>query len=83
MNELAGLHDTASEPAPAARPWPHAAFLCHAHKDQDFVVAVHRLLKREHNVDAWLDQKQLVPGDPWLGQVEEVTECRRVGLGRT
>jgi WD40 repeat protein len=38
-------------------------FLSHAHADKEVVASVCQLLTREHSVGAWMDERQLIPGD--------------------
>ncbi len=43
---------------------PLKVFLCHAHSDAPAVRALYNRLVKD-GVDAWLDKKQLLPGQDW------------------
>ena len=48
-------------------------FLCHASEDKKSVRDVYRLLE-ESNVDPWLDEKDLLPGQDWKLEIREAVE---------
>ena len=45
-------------------PRPLRVFLCHASQDKPVVWKLHRYLK-QHGVQPWLDQEDLLPGEDW------------------
>jgi hypothetical protein len=47
---------------------PKQVFLTYAHGDKKTVRALYQRLIR-HNIDAWFDEKELLPGQPWKHEI--------------
>ena len=45
-------------------------FLSHAAENKQFVESVYSILGREHNVGAWIDRQELIPGDSLPSHIE-------------
>ncbi len=45
---------------------PFDVFLSHSHADAEFVKQLAEKLEDDHNLKPWLDQWELVPGQPWV-----------------
>lgn len=58
---------------------PLKVFLCHSKQDRELVHEVYRKLIAEDWIDPWLDEKKLLPGQPWEMEIEkQVRECDSV-----
>jgi hypothetical protein len=53
---------------------PLKVFLCHASQDKPVVRELSRRLIAEGWIDAWLDEKKLLPGQDWRTKIEEAVE---------
>jgi formylglycine-generating enzyme required for sulfatase activity len=53
-------------------------FLCHASQDKPVVRELYQRLNAEGWVDAWLDEKRLLPGQDWRLSIEEAVETSDV-----
>lgn len=49
-------------------------FLSHSSKDKPAVETIARLLRDEHQIKAWLDKWNLVPGEPWQDALEDALD---------
>ena len=49
-------------------------FLCHASQDKPVVRELYQRLNAEGWIDAWLDEKKLLPGQNWQLNIEEAVE---------
>jgi hypothetical protein len=56
-------------------------FLSHNGKDKPAVEQIARLLRDEHNIKAWLDKWNLVPGEAWQDAIEDaLDDCQTVAV---
>lgn len=53
---------------------PLKVFLCHASQDKVIVRELSQWLNAEGWIDAWLDEKKLLPGQDWRSNIEEAVE---------
>jgi len=54
---------------------PLKVFLCYAHSDKDAVKALYDRLTKD-DVDAWLDNGKLLPGQDWELEIRKATKER-------
>jgi hypothetical protein len=53
---------------------PLRVFLCHSSDDKPTVRELYRRLDSEGWIDAWLDEKKLLPGQDWNYEIEQAVE---------
>ncbi len=53
--------------------FPNRVFLCHASEDKPFVRELRRKL-RDDGINAWLDEEDLIPGQPWESEIHQTVE---------
>lgn len=58
---------------------PLRVFLCHASQDKPVVWRLHRYLK-QHGVEPWLDQEELLPGQNWEVEISKALDASDVIL---
>lgn len=49
---------------------PLRVFLCHSSGDKDSVRGLYRQLKTESDIDPWLDEEKILPGQDWDFEIE-------------
>jgi len=52
---------------------PMRVFLCHVAADKPYVRELYKFLQ-ENNVDAWLDEEKLIPGQRWDVEIKKAME---------
>lgn len=60
-------------------PRPLRVFLCHASQDKPVVWKIHRYLK-QHGIQPWLDQLELLPGQDWKVEIPKAIDASDVIL---
>lgn len=55
-------------------------FLCHASQDKPIVRELYQRLLTEGWIDAWLDEKNLLPGQDWDFEIEKAVEASDIVL---
>jgi hypothetical protein len=59
---------------------PLKVFLCHSSSDKPYVRKIYEYLTELPNVDPWLDEKKLLPGDDWQLEIENAVRTSDVVL---
>lgn len=59
---------------------PLKVFLCHSSSDKSFARNLYEHLNKLPNVDPWLDEKKLLPGDNWQLEIEKAVKTSDIVL---
>ena len=55
-------------------------FLCHSSHDKPIVRELYQKLSAEGWIDAWLDEKKILPGQDWNMEIEKAVETSNIVL---